>query len=227
MGITAKGDDARQFLAGLPEFAGGDKPVSQLSDAYANRLARRAQADLVLGRTPSRQAGRGHVTTPEHPGNAAPKLPEPPAVYRERPTPQQVARQTGDGRPPRLRHDRPAFTPYVPYQETGELYTVTTEREAREVLRLAAARGDTIDIQAYDCSRRSYRPVFRHGVSAEWVQGDSAGQSLEAWALNIANSYHGSAGSDVGRTLTHICLWEINIRPRETANVAALRMTRH
>lgn len=184
--ITAAGDAARAALASLPEFAGGDKPISQLSDAYAHRLLRGAEKALASGATPSRQAARGHVYTPEHPSNARPKLPEPARTYTRRaeqskyaPAPREPGgAPKGPSRPsqrvtgalpeaPRpRRHNRPPFEGHIPFSDTGEIYTRRTQREAEGILTYARGLEPVgrarLTMQVYDCSKAHWYPVLAH-----------------------------------------------------------------
>ena len=245
--ITPKGDAARQLLASLPEFSGGDKPVAQLSDAYAQRLATAAQRQLASGVTPSRQAARGHILTSEHKGGATPKLPERPTTYKQiaqtskqagvrgggvsRPSQRVTERLTGERRP--LIHHRPPFQGHIPFGDGGEIYTVRTEAEARKQLAYAREEGqqagmgkwgERVVMQVFDCSKRKWSKVFRssnggYGYTAGGILEETDGGSLEAWLMAIIND----DGSVMQGKISHICLYEITILPRETAAVKALK----
>ena len=223
---SAKGQAAREFLASLPEFRDGDKPVGELSDAYANRIARRAQGDLAAGRTPSRQAGRGHILTPEHgPSGARPKLPEPADVYKSPLAPEAPERP--------LVHTRPLFHEHIQFPSGQELFTRTNQREALEVLRYAAKDtaqsewGAPVTLQVYDCSQaRFFRIDFHHGhgsghgINARALLEDirESGLSLEQYLINVISARK----SDVTALVQHICLYEIVILPPAPAGGAAV-----
>lgn len=205
MPITPKGDAARALLAGLPEFGGGDKPVAQLSDAYAQRLASAAGRQLASGALPSRQAARGHILTSEHPGGARPKLPERTESYRAALTTHKATALTGEATPAPSQRVREALSPeerreerrqerrphfhrrergegHIPYADTGEIYTRNHQSDAAAVLRYAAdlnnGYGERVVIQVYDCERRQWFRVFEnrgHG------QGINVRALIEQW----------------------------------------------
>lgn len=239
--ISPKGDAARALLAGLPEFGAGDKSVGALSDAYAQRLANAAQRQLAAGVTPSRQAARGHVLTPEHPRSAPPKLPEQPSTYQRvrqtlrdtslqpetpsRPSQGRTEALTGE-RSPRL-HVRERGESHIPFAETGAIYTRNAPRDARGVIEEAAAHDDRLVMQVYDCSRRRWAPVFRHGrttgISADYLLSEIAdhGGGFARFFLDTVND---ASYNDRGR-LAHICQYEITILPKPTAAVKALQQS--
>ena len=245
MAISSRGEAARQLLASLPEFASGDKPVSQLSDAYANRLAGAARRQLESGLTPSRQAARGHILTPEHPTSAPPKLPEQPATYRRAAQTSKEAGLTGEtppapsqrrtaaltGEPSRpLIHRRPPFQGHIPFGEGGEIYTQRSADMATRVIRYAAELGPThgerVVLQVYDCSRGRWFPVFRN---AGHGQGISASVLLEMWRDHggsledfLMSRINDASYRDRSR-ITHICLYEVTILPRDLPAVTALK----
>lgn len=239
--ITPAGDAARAALASLPEFAGGDKPVSQLSDAYARRLLRGAEKALATGVTPSRQAARGHVLTPEHPTSQRPRLPEPARNYTRAPEkskyapPTREPRETGTPsqrvtgafaervRP--SRHNRPPFEGHIPYADNGEIYTVRSQREAESTLHYASGLEPVgrarLTMQVYDCSKAHWFPVLSHSWKSGGVAVDDLytlwrdhGGSLEDWLIDQIN---GGPDSDSDRPfggISHVCLYEITILPR-------------
>lgn len=241
MALTPKGDAARALLASLPEFSGGAKSVGALSDAYAQRLASAAQRQLASGVTPSRQAARGHVLTPEHPRSAPPKLPEKAESYRaaqktskgagltgeapSRPSQRRTAALEGEPRP-RL-HRRERGESHIPFAETGAIYTRNSPADARAVIAEAAAHNDRLVMQVYDCSRRRWAPVFRHsnatGIDAGYLLSEiaDAGGSFEAYFLDTVND---ASYNDQGR-ITHICQYEITILPKPTPAVRALQQS--
>lgn len=245
MAISPKGDAARQLLASLPEFSSGDKPVSRLSDAYAQRLANAAQRQLASGVTPSRQAARGHVLTPEHPRSAPPKLPEQAESYRAaRKTSKEAGltgetpsapsqRVTGALEPEERRphfHRRQRDEGHIPFGEGGEIYTRNHESEARAIVAYAAdlnnGSGERLTMQVYDCTRNRWFPVFRnpgHGL------GINAGALLEkfhdhggSWEQFLKDTINDASYNDRGR-VTHICQYEITILPRDIPAVTALK----
>lgn len=212
---SAAGDTAREFLAGLPEFKAGDKPVGDLSDAYANRLARRAQADLAAGRAPSRQAARGHVLTPEHPGGSAPKLPEPPREY----TVNRLAE-------PRIIHNRPPSQPPVGFGADGQIYSTYSQREALQLLRFARDTagpsqpwGRDVQLVVFDCSQGKYLEVFHHGHGRGIPAGvlldqyRESGTTFEQFLMNII----AGRKSDITFAVDHICVYGITIMPTQAA----------
>jgi hypothetical protein len=248
MASSPRGEAARQLLASLPEFGSGDKPVSQLSDAYANRLAGAARRQLESGLTPSRQAARGHILTPEHPTSAPPKLPAQPATYRQigktsstekeaggtgeapsAPSQRRTAALTGEPRRP-LFHRRPPFQGHIPYGEGGEIYTQRGADEAARVIKYAAnlgpTHGERVVMQVYDCSKGRWFAVFRNAGHGQGIAASvllemwrEHGGSLEAFLMSLIND---SGYRDRGR-ISHICLYEVTILPRDTAAVTALK----
>lgn len=249
MAISSRGEAARQLLASLPEFASGDKPVSQLSDAYANRLAGAARRQLESGLTPSRQAARGHILTPEHPRSAPPKLPEQPATYRRVARTSKEAGLTGEtppapaqrrtaaltGEPSRpLIHRRPPFQAIVPFPQGGVIYTVRTEDEARRQIDFARIEGevsgkgqwgDRIVINVLDCTKGKYFQVFQH---AKGGYGISAGVLLEMAAEHgglesLLMSIINDDGSVHQGKISHICLYEIVVLPGELPAVKQMK----
>lgn len=245
MAISPQGDAARALLASLPEFSSGDKPISQLSDAYAQRLAGGAQRQLASGVTPSRQAARGHVLTPEHPRSAPPKLPERVESYRAA---RKTARETGltgeapsapsgrvrdalEGEPRRpLFHRRQRDQGHIPFGAGGEIYTRNHEAEARQVVAYAAdlnnGLGERLTMQVYDCSRGQWYPVFYNPGHGQGINAQALLERYHAhggsWEQMLMDTVNGASYHD-RRRITHICQYEITILPRDLPAVTALK----
>lgn len=206
---TAAGDTAREFLADLPEFKAGDKAIADLSDEYANRLARRARLDFAEGRAPSRQAARGHILTPEHPGGSAPKLPEPAQEYKAE---------------PRLTHNRPPAEPPVKFGGDGEIYSTYSQKEALAILRFARDTagpdqqwGRDVQMVVFDCSQGKYIEVYHHGHGRGIPAGvlldqyHESGSTFERFLMNVI----AGRKSDVTDALNHICVYGITVMPTQ------------
>ena len=249
MAITPKGAAARALLASLPEFSSGDKPVGQLSDAYAQRLAGAAQRQLASGVTPSRQAARGHILTPEHGASAArPKLPEQPENYRAaekrsrgtggtgEATSAPSQRRTGALEPEERRplfHRRQRDEGHIPFGDGGEIYTENQADDARRIVAYAAelngGAGERLTMQVYDCSRGRWFPVFHNPGHGPGINANALLEKYHehggSWEQFLKDTVNGASYHDRGR-VTHICQYELTILPRDIAAVKALKQRR-
>lgn len=250
--ITAAGNADRAFLSTMPQFSLGSKPVAEWSDDYAHRQAQAARLDLERGDVPSIKSGRAHVLTPEHPNrqiratlegskrfaSAAAR-----SKYTERlgkdtggagetppaPSQRRTAALTGEPQRP-LIHRRPPFQGHIPFGEGGEIYTQRSADEAARVIRYAAELGPThgerIVLQVYDCSKGRYFPVFRNAGHGQGINASvllemwrDHGGSLEAFLMALIND---ASYRDRSR-ISHICLYEVTILPRDLPAVTALK----
>lgn len=238
---------AREFLAGMPEFTEHSKKGAfGIGEPEATRTANAFTKQLQAGVTPNYQAARGHILTPEHgPRGARPKLPEKAENYQRaqqrskettrtaETTPassqRRTAALTGEPRRP-LFHKRPPFQGHIPYGEGGEIYTRRSEAEAKAVLRYAAELGPThgerVVMQGYDCSKGRWFPVFRNAGHGQGINASvllemwrDHGGSLEAFLMALIND---ASYRDRSR-ITHICLYEVTILPRDLPAVTALK----
>jgi hypothetical protein len=248
MAITPQGEAARALLASLPEFSSGDKPVAQLSDAYAQRLASGARRQLASGVTPSRQAARGHILTPEHGAGAArPQLPEQAENYRAARKSITAAATTGAGATPSapaqrrtaalepenrrpLLHRRQRGEGHIPFGDGGEIYTENHADAARRIVAYAAelngGAGERLTMQVYDCSRGRWFAVFHNPGHGSGINAKALLEKYHdhggSWEQFLMDTVNGASYNDRGR-VTHICQYELTILPRDIPAVTALK----
>lgn len=224
---------AKQYLA--QQIAAGHwsptKSLDSYKSGYLNRIARQFRAQEAKGLTPNAQAARGHAITPEHPNRKSPGK----AAYASGRSKYAKAKVTagggggGGGRKiqrPRV-HKRPGIPPVFHAGDNSVTFTLTEERDAAALLEgHPSADGfrlrpdDRVVLTVFDCHTNRWATVFVNpghspGIKAralreEW---DASGASLEAWALNVLDN----TSSDPlfgGAGLTHICLWQIHVFPR-------------
>lgn len=214
---TAAGNADREFLAGLPEFAGGDKPIEELGDATARSYANYARRALAADVPFSRKDARRHTLTPEHPGGAVPETPV--HAYREgRPAPRVL------GETPII-HKRPILAqPDVEFgaigtPQAGHMMTVTNQRDAEKALRFARDLGPSewerlVSLVVFDCSLGAYIEVFKHGHDRGFparllLERAREAGGLERYLINVISGRK----SDATAQLNHICVYGITIMP--------------
>ena len=117
-----------------------------------------------------------------------------------------------------------------PSGEDGEIYTQRSAGQAARVIRYAAELGPThgerVVLQVYDCARARWFPVFRN---AGHGQGINASVLLEMWRDHggsledfLMSRINDASYRDRSR-ITHICLYEVTILPRDLPAVTALK----
>jgi hypothetical protein len=181
------------------------KPTA--TPGYVSRLAGNVERQIAAGLPASRQAARGHVRTPEHPGRRRPVIPDNPSDYSRYPSRYGVMTRPLTAYEPRLRapisinrpavHTRDVTMPEGMLEIPGHSLIITaySEREALRIIRQRRANTRTIQ------TARGLRVIANRGPhpsgGVTWrVRIDVFDCSRRAWVSLFLNRGH-AQGIDV------------------------------